>query len=136
MKTKRIGWKIVEYVNSRGDYRKALLKLEILGRVVTPDEEARVSNSHMRNVYVKKLRTSEVKVLRAFKLGSTEYGEKHRSTGRLTKIKKFNSKHDFTFKYETGKIAKALLDTDKKKACASGLHFFEQRRHAIWWANR
>lgn len=135
---KRIGWKIVDYRNSRGQSRTALLKLQILGPVVEPYGGASVETGGQRMFRVKKLRTSKVKVLQAFKLGSDYFGGKHRTTGKLTNVKKFHARYASSFKYVTGKIAqipKEKLDRDPGHSCSSGLHFFDQRRHAIWWAN-
>lgn len=137
MKTTRIGWKIVDYevINKYFvHYRKALLKLEILGPVVTPHKKIYLvpycKSSEFAHM-ITKFRTSKVRVLAAWPVHYS--GKTGRQFTEKNMPAKFMSSYKESFWYKTGKVRTTELDIDANLDCASGIHFFAQRRHACWW---
>lgn len=131
----RIGWKIV--LVGRGDHH-ALLKLQILGKVVTPhvrDIAQCVSGDHR----VTKRRTDAVKVLAAYRVVGVKHRweEGSRKKGRkYVRAPKLYSWHDRAFVYEVGVTEFTAVDENRSHPCSYGLHFFDTAQEALWWAEQ
>jgi hypothetical protein len=131
----RIGWKLVKV----GVYqKKALLKLQILGAVVTPYARVHLTaGGHTWKEYIlTKRRTGAVKVLAAYRLENY--------TGRCGKTPKQGRKYVRpppmrsswmpAFAYRVGRVLTNRLDPDRSADCSYGIHFFDTKREALLWA--
>lgn len=131
----RIGWKVV-LVGPGG--RQALLKLQILGKVVTPYGRA-VADSASGFRYLTKRRTDGVKVLAAYRVIEVQTGwqEGRQKKGRkYVRAPKLYSRHDPTFVYKVGVTEFTAVDEDRSRGCSYGLHFFDTEQDALLWAEQ
>lgn len=139
-----IGWKKVEICGKYGRTgRYAILKLDIRGKVVKPDQTATVYPPRGYTRFVTKFRTDKLKVLEAFRPRTREHvvlkeGEffiAGHVSGMGLDVKE-SSVIGTVYEYKVGRIQKPAnkFNPSPSAGCAAGLHFFDVRANAENWS--
>lgn len=130
-KKKLIGWKKAHARDARGYSFDVLVKLEILGKVVRPNERIIVGNYWG----VPKYRTDKAKVLSVqltpsalARASGTKASDLQRWNGRLIGFARDD------YRYYRGKVCRPdWFDPHPKNLCSNGIHFFKLKKYALAW---
>lgn len=133
VKKKLIGWKKAYAVYENVLSVPVLVKLEILGKVVRPNERITVGNYRP----VSKFRTDKAKVL-SVQLTPDAREELRASGTKASGLRRWEGKLiGFAFgdyMYYRGKVCRPdWFDPYPKNLCSNGIHFFKNKKYALAW---